>query len=120
MSHQQHDDPEILAFFAHAHLPPNLQEVSKKFTLLASDLVATLPDCEQRGVALQKLLEAKDAAVRCLAKPAAKAEPEEPEEPEDEKDDEDEEADPTESEKEPATPPTSSSGPDRGAPGEEG
>ena len=54
--------------FAFAHLPPHLQEVSKPFADLAA-AVLTLPRNPERTVALRKLLEAKDAAVRAkLAK----------------------------------------------------
>lgn len=58
-------DP-ILQFFAYAHLPPHLQAVSAPFGELATTIVATLPANEERRVALRKLLEAKDAAVRAL------------------------------------------------------
>ena len=54
----------ILQFFAYDHLPPNLQDVSKFFHGLAHNLVKTLPRNPERTVALRKLLESKDAAVR--------------------------------------------------------
>ena len=58
----------IAQFFAYAHLPPHLQEVSKPFGELA-ELILTLPRNPERTVALRKLLESKDAAVRAkLAK----------------------------------------------------
>lgn len=53
----------IEQFFAFAHLPPHLREVSKPFADLAA-FVLTLPRNPERTVALRKLLEAKDAAVR--------------------------------------------------------
>ncbi len=53
----------IMQFFAYEHLPPHLQEVSKPFAVLAS-VVLTLPRNPERTVALRKLLESKDAAVR--------------------------------------------------------
>lgn len=56
-------DP-IMQFFAYAHLPPHLQAVSKAFGDLALRIVETLPRNPERTVALRKLLEAKDAAVR--------------------------------------------------------
>lgn len=56
----------ILQFFTYAHLPDKLQEVSRPFTLLAHELVNTLPRNPERTVALRKLLEAKDAAVRAV------------------------------------------------------
>lgn len=56
--------PAILQFFAHEHLPPHLASVSAAFSVLAHDLVRNLPDNPERSVALRKLLESKDAAVR--------------------------------------------------------
>ena len=56
----------LLQFFAYAHLPEHLQAVSKPFGLLAEQIVATLPSNPERTVALRKLLEAKDCAVRAL------------------------------------------------------
>lgn len=58
-------DP-ILQFFAFAHLPPHLQDVSRPFGEMAWRIVETLPRNPERTVALRKLLEAKDAAVRAL------------------------------------------------------
>lgn len=58
-------DP-IMQFFAHDHLPPHLAAVSAPFGELADHLVATLPRNPERTVALRKLLEGKDAAVRAL------------------------------------------------------
>ncbi len=70
----------ILQFFAYEHLPPHLQAVSKPFCELAHAIVdgdnapssgtvtfgPPLPRNPERTVALRKLLEAKDAAVRAL------------------------------------------------------
>ena len=56
-------DP-ILRFFSYTHLPPDLRDVSRPFAELAEHVFATLPRCAERTVALRKLLEAKDAAVR--------------------------------------------------------
>jgi hypothetical protein len=56
-------DP-ILRYFHFAHLPPGLQTVSVKFYELACSLLALVPRNAERTVALRKLLEAKDAAVR--------------------------------------------------------
>jgi hypothetical protein len=69
----------ILQFFAYEQLPPHLQAVSKPFGELARIIVGDgempagaavqfpLPRNPERTVALRKLLEAKDAAVRALA-----------------------------------------------------
>jgi hypothetical protein len=70
----------ILQFFAYAHLPPDLQAVSKPFCELAHAIALgdnvpesgtctfgpPLPRNPERTVALRKLLEAKDAAVRAM------------------------------------------------------
>lgn len=55
---------QILQFFAYEHLPARLQVVSQPFKHLADEIVASLPRNPERTVALRKLLEAKDAAVR--------------------------------------------------------
>ena len=54
----------IMQFFAYEHLPTDLQGVSASFHALARLVVDTLPRNPERTVALRKLLEAKDAAVR--------------------------------------------------------
>lgn len=54
----------LLQFFAYDHLTPELQQYSKPFGELATWIVATLPRNPERTVALRKLLEAKDCAVR--------------------------------------------------------
>ncbi len=56
----------LLQFFAYEHLPERLQAVSKPFGELAGQIVANLPSNPERTVALRKLLEAKDCAVRAL------------------------------------------------------
>jgi hypothetical protein len=53
-----------LQFFEYAHLPTHLAEVSALFCILATRIVEDLPRNPERTVALRKLLEAKDAAVR--------------------------------------------------------
>lgn len=54
----------IMQFFSYEHLKPEYQNVSKPFGLLAQYIVDNLPQNPERTVALRKLLEAKDAAVR--------------------------------------------------------
>lgn len=65
----------ILQFFAWEHLPPHLQEVSRPFAVLANAIAfgddmagwrGPMPRNAERSVALRKLLEAKDAAVRAM------------------------------------------------------
>ena len=55
---------EIMVYFQYNHLPKRLRDVSKPFCELAWQIYETLPAGQQRAIALQKLLEAKDAAVR--------------------------------------------------------
>ena len=64
---------DLLRFFAYEHLPPKLQEVSKPFCELAHLLAHTLPDPREGTVAVRKLLEAKDAAVRAAVTPESVA-----------------------------------------------
>ena len=54
----------IFQFFAYSHLPAHLQEVSAPFHALADTIIKALPRNAERTVALRKLLEAKDCAVR--------------------------------------------------------
>ena len=56
-------DP-ILKFFGFEHLPPKLQFYSEPFAQLAGHVIRNYPRNAERTVALRKLLEAKDAAVR--------------------------------------------------------
>lgn len=59
----------ILQFFEYGHLPAHLQAVSAPFFTLAHETIMQLPRNPERTVALRKLLESKDAAVRAaLAK----------------------------------------------------
>lgn len=56
----------ILQFFKFTHLPAGLADVSRPFAELAASIVETLPRNPERTVALRKLLESKDAAVRAM------------------------------------------------------
>ena len=56
-------EEQIVKFFRYGHLPAKLQEVSKAFGELAEKILS-LPRSAERTVALRKLLESKDAAVR--------------------------------------------------------
>lgn len=53
----------IVQFFAFSHLPEQLQAVSEPFAQLAG-VILELPRNAERTIALRKLLESKDAAVR--------------------------------------------------------
>lgn len=54
----------LLVFFDYAHLPVTLAAISKPFHDLAYQVAKELPDNAEKTVALRKLLEAKDCAVR--------------------------------------------------------
>jgi hypothetical protein len=56
----------MLQFFRYDHLPEKLQAVSMPFSELAHAIVERLPQNPERTVALRKLLEAKDCAVRAV------------------------------------------------------
>lgn len=56
----------LLQFFDFKHLPPNLQEVSRPFAALAAQIDQNLPGNAEKTVALRKLLESKDCAVRAV------------------------------------------------------
>ena len=59
------DEPNrLLRWFAYEHLRPELAAVSREFADLAERMDALLPDGAEKTVALRKLLEGKDAAVR--------------------------------------------------------
>lgn len=58
------EDACILQHFRYDHLPAALAAVSKPFCVLAHTTAETIPPGPERTVALRRLLEAKDAAVR--------------------------------------------------------
>jgi hypothetical protein len=59
----------MLKWFTYSHLPANLQAISKPFCDLADNLADNVAPGPERTVALRKLLEAKDAAVRAVVNP---------------------------------------------------
>jgi hypothetical protein len=59
------DDP-MMQFFQYGHLRDDLKVISKPFCDLAQEIVLNLPRNPERTVALRKLLEAKDCAVRSV------------------------------------------------------
>lgn len=65
----QNKTERMLRWFSYTHLPANLQESSKKFADLANDITFNIEPGPERTVALRKLLEAKDAAVRATLNP---------------------------------------------------
>lgn len=59
----------MLKWFAFDHLPSHLKEVSFHFAELANQICMLVEPGPERTVALRKLLEAKDAAVRAKVNP---------------------------------------------------
>lgn len=59
---------QVLQYFSYEHLPEKLQRVSHPFCDLAESLAHEL-DGPELTVALRKLLESKDAAVRAALTP---------------------------------------------------
>jgi hypothetical protein len=56
---------DILRYFQYSHLPEGpLRKTSQLFNNLVYELDSRLPDGAEKSVALRKLLESKDAAVR--------------------------------------------------------
>ena len=53
----------LMQFFSYEHLKPEQQAASKPFSELAQHIM-TLPSNAERTMALRKLVEAKDCAVR--------------------------------------------------------
>lgn len=62
-------DERMLKWFEYSHLPGHLQAYSQPFYLLAHQIASTIMSGPERTVALRKLLEAKDAAVRAALTP---------------------------------------------------
>jgi hypothetical protein len=58
---------KLMRFFDFEHLPAEMQEISKPFGVLAREIHDKIyPDNVERNMALRKLLEAKDCAVRAF------------------------------------------------------
>lgn len=64
------NEDRMLKWFAYEHLPEHLQFHSKPFRDLAVRICEYLEPGPERTVALRKLLESKDAAVRAVVYPA--------------------------------------------------
>ena len=62
-------EERMLKWFAYDHLREPLREVSSHFFELANTICALIDPGPERTVALRKLLEAKDAAVRAKLHP---------------------------------------------------
>lgn len=60
----EHPTNPAVKFFSYTHLPSHLQGISKLCALLAQQMDALLPECDQKTIGLQKLIEAKDCFVR--------------------------------------------------------
>lgn len=67
MSDQSQD--RMMKWFAFEHLPEHLKAISQPFGVLAQSICDLVEPGPERTVALRKLLEAKDAAVRAKVNP---------------------------------------------------
>lgn len=63
------NEDRMMKWFAFEHLPEHLKIVSAQFYEVACSLCALVDAGPERTVALRKLLEAKDAAVRAKLSP---------------------------------------------------
>jgi hypothetical protein len=57
-------EPPILRYFKHKHLPAHLSCVAQPYAELAIQVLTVTQPGPEQSVALRKLLESKDAAVR--------------------------------------------------------
>lgn len=70
MSDRPTPSQEILRYFAFAHLPAPLRDISGECANLAEWMQDNLPDGPEKTMGLRKLLEAKDCFVRAALPPA--------------------------------------------------
>jgi hypothetical protein len=54
----------LLQHFEYAHLSERTREISAPFAALAREVAGRVPDSPETAVALRRLLEARDAALR--------------------------------------------------------
>jgi hypothetical protein len=63
---------DVAQYFTFNHLPEGpLKDTSRAVCQLAASMLATLPDCPQLTIGLQRLLDAKDAFVRAALQSGA-------------------------------------------------
>ena len=74
MLNQGNNTEHMLRWFEFAHLPPHLQAISAVFRHCADHVVAQCAPSAERTIALRRLLEGKDAAVRAAIETASKKE----------------------------------------------
>lgn len=63
------NEERMLKWFEYEHLPEQLQQLSRLFHSLAHIIAERVEPGPERTVALRKLLESKDAAVRAMVHP---------------------------------------------------
>jgi hypothetical protein len=59
----------VMRYFNYAHLAAGAQQISKLYHDAAAATLASCPDNDERRHAIERLLEAKDAAVRSFLFP---------------------------------------------------
>ena len=62
-------EERLMKWFEYKHLPEHLQSTSSHFYKFANIIVENIEPGAERTVALRKLLESKDAAVRATVSP---------------------------------------------------
>lgn len=55
---------EIIQKFSYRDLPPKLWGVAQDFYNMATQTIIHLPDCVEKEMAFNKLLESRDAAIK--------------------------------------------------------
>ena len=63
---QLQEEEPLLRWFSAAHLPPKLKGMMMSFDDLARTIVVHTPKSAERTVALRKLIESSNCAIRCL------------------------------------------------------
>lgn len=67
VDYEEKEEPEvIMQYFCYGHLRASLQDISRPFSELADQILHSIKSNPERTVALRKLLESKDAAVRAF------------------------------------------------------
>jgi len=66
MPHVGPSGDRMMKWLSYHHLPPELQECVKAYRELGESICAAIPAGPERTVALRKLVESKDCAVRAI------------------------------------------------------
>lgn len=61
-----YSDEPMIQWFTYSHLSEPMRGISMSFSNMAYEIIDRIPRSAERTVALRKLLESKDAAVRAV------------------------------------------------------